>query len=122
MTSDDRHQRMEAARVRAGLTVQQLWLQYVAMGGTSDAFDVDGYLQGLVPLDTFQQDVLAQTVNEALEDLCRVFRVPLSAAAGETPVDGTLREVVDQLLARKLGAPDLDAGPRGLRPPAAPEE
>src|SRR3712207_614343 len=39
MTSDERHRRMDAARVRAELTVRELWLRYVALGGTGDAFD-----------------------------------------------------------------------------------
>ena len=73
---------MDAARVRAELTVPDLWLRYVALGGTGDAFDLDGYLQGLVPLETFQQDVLAQALNEALEECYRANRVPLSSLRG----------------------------------------
>ncbi|HEX2073779.1 MAG TPA: hypothetical protein VHF92_08350 [Geodermatophilus sp.] len=71
---------MDAARIRAELTVQDLWLRYVARGGTGDAFDLDGYLEELVPLETFQQDVLAPALNEALEDGFRAYRVPLSAS------------------------------------------
>ena len=77
MTSDERHRRMDAARLHAELSVQDLWLRYVALGGTGDAFDLDGYLQGLVPLEAFQQDVLAQALNEALEDCHRAHRIPL---------------------------------------------
>src|SRR3712207_7515984 len=46
-SSDLRHASMEAARVRAELSIQDLWLRYVSLGGTGDAFDLDGYLQGL---------------------------------------------------------------------------
>src|SRR5215213_6007682 len=66
MASEARYRRMDAARVRAELTVQDLWLRYLALGGTGDAFDLDGYLQGLVPLDDFQQDIFAQALNDAL--------------------------------------------------------
>ncbi len=97
MTGDDGYRRMDAARTYAGLTVQELWLRYVAMGGTGDAFDLDGYLQGLIPLETFQQAVLAQALNEALEDQFRAARIELSTSApGED--DDRLRHLVDDLL------------------------
>ncbi|HEY0125795.1 MAG TPA: hypothetical protein VGB58_01515 [Blastococcus sp.] len=116
MTSHERHEHMDAARVRADLTVQDLWLRYVALGGTGDAFDLDGYLQGLVPLDTFQQDVLAQALNEALEDGYRAHRVPLSlppfGAAGDRGLDEL---VVDLLDGRPPPAQDGDV-PQGEDP------
>jgi len=108
MTSEERSRRMDTARLRAELTVSDLWLRYVAMGGTGDAFDVDGYLQGLVPLDTYQQDVLAQAVNEALDDRYRAYSVPLS-----TPRPGDAgAQQLDRLIEGLLGdeAPDPWAG------------
>ena len=101
MSSDDRHLPVEAARIRANLTVQELWLSYVALGGTNDAFDVDGYLQGLVPLDTFQQDVLAQAVNEELAEIHRATQVPLSTPA----TDEATRDVLERLVAELLQHP-----------------
>ena len=99
MTNDERYRRMDAARVRAQLTVQDLWLRYLALGGTGDAFDLDGYLQGLLPLDTFQQDVLAQALNEALRDLYQAYRIPLSTpAAVDGWDDDRLRRLMEQLL------------------------
>jgi hypothetical protein len=99
MTSEERQQRMDAARVRADLTVQDLWLRYVALGGTGDAFELDGYLQALVPLEVFQQDVLAQALNEALEEGYRSYCIPLSTPADE---DGSgedrLRPFIEALL------------------------
>jgi hypothetical protein len=106
MTGDDRFRRMDAARVHARLSVQDLWLRYLALGGTGDAFDLDGYLQGLVPLDTFQQDVLAQTLNEALTDLYRSFLLPLSTPAAVDPRDDDrLRRLMDELLNDSSPAP-----------------
>lgn len=98
MPSDERHRRMDAARVRAELTVQDLWLRYLALGGTGDAFDLDGYLQGLVPLETFQQDVLAQALNEALEDSYRTYRVPLSTPPPGAGADDRLGRLIDELV------------------------
>ncbi len=108
---------MDAARVRAELTVQDLWLRYVALGGTGDAFDLDGYLQGLMPLGTFQQDVLAQALNEALQDRYRADCVPLSNPLADADAEGDARRlgrVVDELLANRT--PPLPTGVERRRP------
>lgn len=98
MTGDEGYRRMAAARTHAGLTVQDLWLRYVALGGTGDAFDLDGYLQGLIPLETFQQAVLAQALNEALEDQYRAVRVEVTTSALGELADERLRHLVEELL------------------------
>ncbi len=113
MTDEERHRRMDAARVRAELSVQDLWLRYLALGGTGDAFELDGYLQGLVPLDTFQQDVLAQALNEALRDLYESSLIPLSTrAAVDSWDDDRLRGLAELLLrdASPAQRPDQDPG------------
>ena len=107
---------MDAARVRAELTVQDLWLRYLALGGTGDAFDLDGYLQGLVPLATFQQDVLAQALNEALEDGYRAYRIPLSTPPSDQPGDEPLRRLVRDLLGDRAAAPPAESEPPGAGP------
>lgn len=114
MTSDDRARHMDAARSRAELTVQDLWLRYIALGGTGDAFDLDGYLQGLTPLDGFQQDVLAQSLNEALADLYRAHRIPLSGSAGNGAEDTCLPTLVAGLLEdRPSSRPGADTSEQG---------
>ena len=114
MTNEDRHRRMDAARIRAELTVQDLWLRYLALGGSGDAFDLDGYLQALVPLEVFQQDVLAQALDEALDDSYRSYRIrcrrtrpTLPATTGSA--DSSMRS---SRTARRRPGPDS-------RPPAA---
>jgi hypothetical protein len=69
--SAHRHQLFDAARIKAEWTVQQLWVEYLALGGTGDAFDIEAFLQGLGSFSDHQQDVLATAVNERLEDLYR---------------------------------------------------
>ncbi len=69
----------EAARTRAAWSIQQLWVGYLALGGRSDAFDVEAFLHGLGPLDDAEQDVLANAVNERLEDVYLAARVPYLA-------------------------------------------
>jgi len=117
MRSEDQHAAIEVARVCVGLSVQELWLRYLALGGSCDAFDVDGHLQGLVALDTFQQDVLAQAANEALDEFVDSRRVPLSGAARDPTADGALTEVIDQLLTRWHRAPAPALRPQAESPP-----
>ena len=106
MTSEERSRHMDAARLRAELTVQDLWLRYLALGGTGDAFYLDGYLQGLVPMDTFQQDVLAQALNEALEDRYRADRVSLSTPpVDDATGDRRLGSIIDEFLAHRSASP-----------------
>jgi hypothetical protein len=114
MTSEERYRRMDTARVRAQLTVQDLWLRYVALGGTGDAFDLDGYLQGVVVLGAHQQDVLAQTLNEALRDLYESYFVPLFRPSAVDGWDDTrLRTLMDQLLTNPLPAQHPNEHPGG---------
>lgn len=99
MTDKDGHRRMDAARIQAELSVQDLWLRYLALGGANDAFDIDGFLQGLVPLDDFQCSVLAQALNEALTDSYDRYRIPLAPPAELTgPAEARLREFIRELL------------------------
>jgi len=113
MTSDDPSRRMDLARLRAELTIQDLWLRYVALGGTGDAFDLDAHLQGLVPLDSFQQDILAHALNEALEDIYRAYRIPLSTRPSGSKDDDQLRIAVEQLLQDRLPTLHRDPEPPG---------
>ena len=111
MTSDERYRRVDAARECAQLTVQDLWLRYLALGGTGDAFDLDGYLQGLVPLETFQQDVLAQALNEALEDNYRTYRIPLSQLPADQAGGEPLGRLIDELLDDRPAASPAEREP-----------
>ncbi len=124
MTSDDRHRAMEAARVRAELTVQELWLRYIALGGSSDDFDVDGYLPGMVSLDTLQQDVLAEAVNEGLEERYRSTavdrgpprRLVMRRRAGRAP--GCAGARCARWTRRAASGPGTSRGPRRPGAPA----
>ena len=56
-----------------------MWVGYLAVGGSRDAFDIEAYLYGLGPLSDDQQDVLAIAVNERLDDIYRAVCVPCLA-------------------------------------------
>ena len=103
MDIDDRHRLFEGARVRGELTVAALWLRYLALGGSCDAFDIDGYLQGLLPLDTLEQDILAVALNERLDEVYRAARIPVPTTGPDHARDTVLRGLVDDLL--RAGSP-----------------
>jgi len=98
----ERHQLMDAARVQAQLTVEALWLRYLALGGTGDEFDLDGYLEGVTGLRAPEQNVLAQALNEALDDCYRSYLLPMSTLGPVAGADDGVgsRPVVDGRQAR----------------------
>ncbi|MFD2093550.1 hypothetical protein [Blastococcus deserti] len=112
MDTDDRHRLCENARVRGELTVQELWLRYLALGGLHDEFDVDGYLQGVLPLNTLEQDILAVALNERLDEIYRAARGPVASAmpdaSGTNPSPGLIEELLDryQSSSGATGEPD----------------
>ena len=117
MDIDDRHRAFEQARLRGELTVQELWLRYLALGGEGDEFEIDGFLQGLVPLDTFRQTVLAQALNERLQELYDAARIPLPTPTPERPRGDSLRGLVEHLLHERAPEPERGPGPEsGDRP------
>jgi hypothetical protein len=108
--TDPRHHLFEAARTRAGWTIQQLWVEYLAVGGTNDAFDIEAYLHGLGPLSDDQQDILANAVNERLDDLYRAVRVPYIATLALEPCKRQdPLTVLDELLG--TGPPEEETHP-----------
>ena len=104
MSDGNRYRSMEAARRHAEVTVQEVWLRYLALGGTADAFDIDGYLQGVLTLDPFQETVLAQTLVEALAESCQFYSRPLTAAP---PAPDSADDIALQMMIRQL----LTSGP-----------
>jgi hypothetical protein len=105
MDTDDRHRRCEAARVRGELSVHELWLRYLALGGNGDVFDVDGYLQGLLPLARSEEVILAVALNERLDEVYRAARIPIPPA-GRDPGDDVLPGLLENLLRGGPPAPE----------------
>jgi hypothetical protein len=105
MDTEDRYRQCETARVRGELTVQDLWLRYLALGGNHDAFDIDGYLQGLLPLETSQEYMLAVALNERLEEVHRAALIPLPSAPPHEADGDVRRVVIEELLGRDPSRP-----------------
>jgi hypothetical protein len=99
MDVDGAHRAFETARRRGELTVQELWFRYLGLGGDADEFAVDGFLQGIVPLDGFQQRVLAQALNERLQEVYEAARITFPDAPGA----GEARRAIDELLGGEAG-------------------
>jgi len=110
MDTEDRYRQCETARVRGELTVQDLWLRYLALGGNHDAFDIDGYLQGLLPLKTSQEHVLAVALNERLEEVHRAALLPLPTAPPAEADGDARRAVIEELLGREWSRPRPSGG------------
>jgi hypothetical protein len=94
--ASSRHQLFAAARRSAGWTVEQLWLHYLALGGTLVVFDLEAYLAGLMPMPAPQQDVLACALNERLADLHQPARVPYLTALTNWPGEDVLNALLKQ--------------------------
>jgi hypothetical protein len=59
---------LDDARQQLGLSHYDLWLRYVGIGGTRDAFAVRSYLTGSVAFDDVAHDHLVVALNEAFAD------------------------------------------------------
>jgi hypothetical protein len=105
MDTEDRYRQCETARVRGELTVQDAWLRYLALSGTLDVFAIDGYLQGLLPLETSQELVLAVALNERLEEVHRGALIPLPTAPPPNAEDDARRAIIEELLGRDWSRP-----------------
>jgi hypothetical protein len=82
----DQHAVTFDAMRRIGVSVGELWLYYLSMGGDVDEYEVDAYLHGLVRLPALDRDLISQSVNEMIDDICRGPRAPYSASRhGDTP-------------------------------------
>lgn len=62
---------LERSRQEVGLSVEDLWLRYVELGGTSTIQELDDYLQGVVTPTSHDHDLVAQALNERFWELGR---------------------------------------------------
>lgn len=69
------HAVLDAARQQAGMSFQDLWIAYFALGGTALPDEVRAYLGG-GPVASMDYDVLAQAINERFLDMGDNHPVP----------------------------------------------
>jgi hypothetical protein len=52
----------------SGLTLGELWLRYLAVGGTAGPARVAAYARGQLRPDSYQHNMIAQAINEHFTD------------------------------------------------------
>jgi hypothetical protein len=67
---------LDSARQLAGITVANLWLRYVTLGGTATRAQLRGVLGGKLKLGAAQYDVLAHALNERFVEMDLGYPVP----------------------------------------------
>jgi serine phosphatase RsbU (regulator of sigma subunit) len=86
---------LESAVRYAGLSLEQLWTRYFALGGDLDLIEVDAFLAGAMQVPRLQRDMLAHAVNERLDELFGQRRVPYTVTVRERrPATGPLAALV----------------------------
>jgi hypothetical protein len=59
---------LEAARSLLGLSVDDLWVDYLALGGQLMRSDVDAFLSGSRAVDDHDHDLIVHALNERFVD------------------------------------------------------
>lgn len=59
----------EAARQQAGMSVAELWVGQLAIGGMMSPSQLEAILAGTLVADDHDHDALAQALNDRLTDL-----------------------------------------------------
>ncbi len=78
----------------AGLDMGTVWIAYFTMGGNAGTWEVEAYIGGALSLPALERDVLAQAINELIDELPPRRKATFNdEAAGMTPgtVDKTGR-------------------------------
>lgn len=69
MTPEKPDLSLEDGMVRSGMAYQELWLRQVGLGGEAGRLEVEAYVLGLLEVDPYQHDLLAQSLNEHFMEL-----------------------------------------------------
>jgi len=55
---------LQAGLRASGMDYQELWLRYVAVSGDAGELELEAYVLGLLALDAYQYNLIAQALNE----------------------------------------------------------
>lgn len=119
-SADRQRHSIAVALLHSGLSTEELWVRYFALGGDAGLTEVDAYVHGTGGLPPLQRDVLAQAVNERLDESAPPHRADYSRLARETRPHGrSLSALVALLEGAELAPPDrlttlVDAAARVL--------
>lgn len=73
---DARDDRLNVARIDAGLSVGELWLRYFGLGGMSTHLELEAYLFGALAASDHDHDLIAHALNERFVELGGNHPVP----------------------------------------------
>jgi hypothetical protein len=68
--------------VLSGMSIDELWIRQVSVGGSAGNIETEAYLLGLLAVDRHQHDLLAHALNEHFLDLGRGYPVGYWDSAG----------------------------------------
>lgn len=98
LPAEEQQRLLAACFARSGLSPEQLWMRYFALGGSLSLLELDAYLNGLTTLPRVDRDMLAHAVNERLDELAGPPRAPYSHSVPDgRPLHGPLKALVDLL-------------------------
>jgi hypothetical protein len=64
MTQDGPKLSLQDGLARSGMTFTELWIRQLGVGGDAGRLEVEAYVLGLLTVDAFQHNLLAQAINE----------------------------------------------------------
>lgn len=62
--------------MRAGLSLEDLWLRYFEIAGDASPLELEAFLQGILTPDRREHDKLVHALNERFMELGDSFRLP----------------------------------------------
>lgn len=74
----ERAEPFDQARRDVGLSMEELWMRYFALGGMGTAFEVEAYVLGALVAEPHDHDVIAVALNERFSELGGDHPVPYS--------------------------------------------
>jgi hypothetical protein len=76
----DKQRHLTQIAVRAArLDVQDIWIRYFGLAGSIDEYEVDAYLNALIYLPQLECDLIAEAVNELIDEIPALPRAPYGA-------------------------------------------
>jgi hypothetical protein len=76
----DRQRQLICVAIRtADLDPQDIWVRYFGLAGSADEFEMDAYLNGLIVLPPLECDLIAEAVNELIDEIPPLPRAPYGA-------------------------------------------
>jgi hypothetical protein len=63
----------------ADFNLQEVWVRYFGLAGSVDEYELDAYLYGLIVLPPLECDLIAEAVNELIDEIPPLPRAPYGA-------------------------------------------